>query len=520
MNVRPFILACFATCMAEAQTDSGSAFVVHVVNSLTRAPIAGANVVLADAQGENLWGRTDAGGAFTGRVRSAGSHLLTVTCKGFRMTGGVAMGNMVEVRAGVETEAAMEMLPLGILAGRVLDQYGDPVRHAVVRTEDKISPEGLDEHYESYSSGITDDRGEYRVTEVEPGKHFLAVEYSNTAGDRNSGTRSRYRWPKTGGLVLYPDAAGIDQAEQVHVAAGETIRLNDVHLKIQRAAAISGRVKLPLTANNAFVNLQRVSGLALNSSPMVQGAAVEANGYFKIEVLPGTYLLTASEGLNGKISEPLTVEVREKDITGLELELTSGYEISGRIVVDGPERIDFSKLILSIGGPRVKVGRDGTFGTSLSGSKGFYLLQGLPENWYVKAVQVAGKQIVGRQFETAPGSTEVILTISPRGASVSITLEGAVSGPGAVYAVLLPESGGVPDIESLLHGEADRSGTFTIRAIPPDSYRVFTLDASNWALLMRPDVLLEKYRKLAPLISVVEGERKALVLPSVKIQPQ
>lgn len=82
MNVSPFILACFAACMAGAQTDLGSAFVVHVVNSLTRAPIAGANVVLADAQGENLWGRTDAGGAFTGRVRSAGSHLLTLTCKG------------------------------------------------------------------------------------------------------------------------------------------------------------------------------------------------------------------------------------------------------------------------------------------------------------------------------------------------------------------------------------------------------------------------------------------------------
>lgn len=59
-----------------------------------------------------------------------------------------------------------------------------------------------------------------------------------------------------------------------------------------------------------------------------------------------------------------------------------------------------------------------------------------------------------------------------------------------------------------------------MRAVPPGSYRVFTLDASNCALLMRPGVLLEEYRRLVPLIGVTEGERKEFVLPVVKIQPE
>jgi hypothetical protein len=233
---------------------------------------------------------------------------------------------------------------------------------------------------------------------------------------------------------------------------------------------------------------------------MVQGAAAEADGRFKIEALPGDYILTASDGTTGKLSKPLALTVREKDITGLELELSPTAEIRGRIDVDGPERFDFSKLLLNLGGGPVKVDGNGTFRTSLGGGNAHVVVQGLLEDWYVKSVQV--------------GETEAIITLSPRGARVSITLDRA----GAVFVVLLPEGGAVPNVEAALHAQADASGTFTVRQIPPGEYRVFTLDASNWVLMMNPAALLEKYRKTAPLISVAAGERKAMSLPFVRIK--
>jgi hypothetical protein len=64
------------------------------------------------------------------------------------------------------------------------------------------------------------------------------------------------------------------------------------------------------------------------------------------------------------------------------------------------------------------------------------------------------------------------------------------------------------------------SGKFLVRAVPPGAYRVFTFDASNWALLMRPDVLLEKFRKLAPLIDVAEGERKEVVIRAQRLRTE
>jgi len=515
----PFILACLAAYPLAAQTETGGAISVHVVNSVTGTPIAGANVVLQHERDERLFGRTNAGGSFAGRMHSAGSHLLTVTRKGYRMTGG-GMGKMVEAKAGSDTETTVEMLPLGVLSGRILDQYGDPVRHAIVRTEDEVSVPGQGQYYESFSAATTDDRGEYRITEVEPGKHYVAAEYNSTDEERSSGARSRYLWPQAGGLVLYPDAADIKQAQQIEIAAGASMRLNDIQLKIQRAVTVSGRIVPPPSENRQSLSLTRTAKLALHSSPMVQGGGSEVDGSFKMDVLPGKYVLTASDVKTGKVSKAVAIEVGDRDITGLQLELSAAYEINGRVIVDGPERIDFSKLTLNFGGSRVKLDADGTFQTNLYGGKGSYMLQGLPDDWYVKTFVVAGKEITGRKFEVEQGMTDIIFTLDPRGASVSIGLADAAGATTVAYVTLLPETGGLPDVESILAGHPNTSGSFTVRAVPPGSYRVFTLDATNFMLLMRPDILLEKYRNVAPLISVTPGEQKRIVVPVVKIRPE
>jgi hypothetical protein len=385
-----------------------------------------------------------------------------------------------------------------------------------VSIEDKVSAPGQDAFYQNYAGAVTDDLGEYRIPEVEPGKHYLAVEFNGGSAERNSGVRSSYRWPQVGGLVLYPDAAEMERAQQVEVAAGATLRLNDISLKIQRAVTISGHVKPTPAEPNQSLSLRRANGLALHSSPLVQGGGVEADGSFKMTALAGRYILTASDGRSGKISMPLMLEVGEQDVTGLELELTSGYEISGRIAVDGREHIDFSQLLLNFGGAEVKVDSGGAFRTNLTEGRGRYIIQGLPDDWFVEKVLVAGKQIEGKQFVVNPGTSDITLTLNPRGASVSVTPQGPGSEMTAMVA-LLRESGEFADPESVLGAQSDGSGKFTVRAVPPGSYRVFTLDASSYLLIMRPDVLLEKYRGSAPLITVVEGERKEITLPVVKI---
>jgi hypothetical protein len=243
------------------------------------------------------------------------------------------------------------------------------------------------------------------------------------------------------------------------------------------------------------------------------------DGSFRVEVLPGTYTIKASDR-SGRISPPLTRDVHAS-VDNLELTLGQGYEISGRIVVDGPGHLDFPKVTLHFFGDPAKIDSAGTFHANAGNHEAGYMIQGLPEDWYVKDFKVAGRVIPGRKFQLEPGVTEVVLTLSPLGARVEMAAAGANGADDVLSAVmfaLLPETG-VVDVESMLIFErgADPSGKLIRRGVPPGDYRVFSLDASNWALLFDPETLLNKYRNLAPLVKIVEGERKRITVRPTKI---
>jgi|SRR5579863_9646662 len=163
MRVVITLIALLFTIRPSAQGGDGYPVKVHVLNSITGSPIAGANVVLSTAGDEQISGRSDAGGVFSGRVSSTGKHLITASRKGYEMTGGGGLGNTIDISPGSEIETTVQMLQLGVLAGRVLDQFGDPIRNAIVRAVDRVEPPGADGFYEGFSAATTDDRGEYRI---------------------------------------------------------------------------------------------------------------------------------------------------------------------------------------------------------------------------------------------------------------------------------------------------------------------------------------------------------------------
>jgi hypothetical protein len=147
------------------------------------------------------------------------------------------------------------------------------------------------------------------------------------------------------------------------------------------------------------------------------------------------------------------------------------------------------------------------------------MMQGLPEGWYVKSVQAAGKPIVGRKFSVEPGLTEMLFTVSAHGATVSIRVEPGPGGATPAYVFLLPEHGVIPDVESIPGAMARGDGLFVARGLAPNTYRVLTFDASSWALMMSPD-LLGKYRDTAPSVTVVEGETRNMSVPMTKFKPE
>jgi hypothetical protein len=484
---------------------------VRVVDASGSA-LAGARVDFAGDHGESLSGRTGADGTFVGTA-PAGKHMLLVSRDGYRPNVDLVL-NVVDLEPGKDYHTTIRMIPLAVVSGRVLDQYGDPLRNAIVRVIDLARDPGRGSYYRAFTSAVTDDRGEYRISSVEPGSYWVGVEYDFGDPARNLGMRSRYQWPHVGGIVFFPGATDISAAAKIEIAAAERKRLPDLRVNVQRAVSVSGRIKsmprsAPSPAQRGMVGIERTGPNPGLNVFAVMGTSPGADGKFRFTALPGTYTLQASAG--GKVAPPRTIEVSDKDLTDIELDLSTSYEVRGRFVIEGPERLDFSKVQLSLLGPDGKIEPGGTFHASLATNKAEYFLQKLPDNWYVKDVTLAGRRLTGSAFEVEPGTTDLVFTLSGRGASLDVTGD-------AVQVVLIPEEGDAPQVDRAL-GASPAQGMRTIRGIPPNTYRAYGVDMSSYLLLFDLDALRKKYRDQAPLITFAEGEHKTVHVTPLVIRP-
>ena len=486
---------------------------IHVINGVNKSPIPGAKVIIGSAakpDGGEVDGRAGQDGVSEVKTALAGSCFVRVTSRGYRAIGAGIIGKLMDIRRGQVNDVTAEMLPLGLLTGRVLDQYGDPVRHAIVSTLAKDHDTRQGEDYSSLFAANTDDRGEYRISGVEPGSYYLAIEYK-ASDERYCASPQLFQPPEFGGFVLYPDAPDLATAQQVKLGAGEAIRLSDVRLALRRAVKISGEIKAE-KLDRAFVTVEPAGPRLSRHQSGSTGTSVAEDGHFSLEALQGMVTVKAGDA-SGRNAE-VAIEARDKDITGLVLTLGTGYTVNGRIVVDGPEHLDFSKLVFNFMARPIKLDAGGLFQTSVGQKNLAYMIQGLPEDWHVKSLRVAGREITGRNFQLESGDSDLVLTVSPRGARLEIAAQRAGGGPEPMMVAVLPERWAV-DKTSVRGSESppDPSESWLVHGLPPGEYRIFLFDVSNSQWLYRPDLLLDRYRELAPLSRWCKASLKRSLSP-------
>jgi hypothetical protein len=166
-----FCLAALLT-LSTVFAQSGATVRIHVINSENKSPIPGAKVTIGSVvkpDSAEVEGRAGNDGVLEAKPVFTGSSFVRVSSRGYRALGAGIIGKVVEIALGQVNDVVVEMLPLGVLTGRVLDQYGDPVRHAIVSTLAKAHDPHQGEYYASLFAANTDDRGEYRIANVEPG---------------------------------------------------------------------------------------------------------------------------------------------------------------------------------------------------------------------------------------------------------------------------------------------------------------------------------------------------------------
>jgi protocatechuate 3,4-dioxygenase beta subunit len=461
---------------------------------------------------------TDASGRFAMKDLDPGQYRLQVARNGYvageyGARGPSKTGTVLTLTRGQQTkDLVVKLTPHGVIAGRVLDEDGDPVASMMVQLL-KPSYSGGKKQLSTAGSGQTNDLGEYRIFGLPPGKYYVTAG-SLTITPSLSVDRSATPRPEEDYVATYyPGVTDPASAAAVDVAAGVTTHGIDLSIAKRRTVHITGRVNAPSKVPMLYLTPRSMAG-ALS----LRIVRVDANGEFEARGLaPGSYALTGSAQQNGKtFSASLPIEVGQDHIEGLVFTIGPGVAVTGRLRVDGENTVDLSKVkvalqphemglgslmgaigsILSgggIGADAPKLGEDLSFKLDdISSDTYDVTVTGLPDGFFVESelsgqadVLLSGLEVKG----ATPEPLEILL--SPHGAQIDGTVHTASH--------QLPSQGTV----ALLPREKERAGRkafcfettvgpdggFHIKNVPPGEYRLFAWEDVESGAWMDPDFM-------------------------------
>jgi protocatechuate 3,4-dioxygenase beta subunit len=399
------------------------------------------------------------------------------------------------VKAGQHvTDYKLEMTPRALIAGRVVDEYGDPVDNVSVSLE-AAPPGHLQDSPFGTSSDTTDDRGEFHLLTA-PGKYYLKASPQNRSGGaaeiRTDGTSAAPFAP-----TYYPSAANAGAASPIQAAPGQDLAGIEIRLTRSTGAGapgvgltISGIVTGAPANAHAMVMLRfgESAGQLHNSHSTTAGP----DGKFTFTGMqPGFYSAVALYASGKTRLQSRLVDFHlAADEAGLQLVLAPGEDLTGTLqfVGDAPAgaaekhsvRLESDGLFNPMGqaeAPAVEAGKDGSFRiASVPPGRFKPVIEPMPVNGYLKEVTLDGKPAADGVLDLSQGAggSRLKITVSYAGGRISGRILGNDGEPTASLVMVFLGT----DPKQIDESNAQRgtSGKYSFEAIRPGKYRLFALD--------------------------------------------
>ncbi len=485
----------------------------HVLNSLTNSPIRKATVIL-EAPQIRLVAETDADGSFQFLDLPPGAYRLSASRGGFqprRAHNDISLGPKDRI-----TDASIRLRPLGVIAGRVVDEESEPVDLARVSIYQSVYREGI-KRWENLHSTTTNDRGEYRLPNLKPGRYLLQAYGDRAPASNRYGTQPDTFYPPT----YYPNALTRQQAAPVEVEVGTQLDGIDIRLgKVARPPSFRVKGKVvglpPGSRTVVGVSLHPSDGGIFGGGSTI---AEPPDFAFDLSAPAGGYVISGNTFSDGpEVSGTGTISVTA-DVAGEVLAVSPAPEISGRVRVTetGPKkRLEGVRVILtrlSDVGFQVHELRSDISGRFRSpkplrpDSYAITNVHSLPEDCYVSEITLDGQQISPESFEIrASGNLEIVLA----GTAGQIT--GSVSGADGkpsqrAVVTLIPEGAQSWPAKKV----ADDAGSFHFLNLRPGKYTLWAweeVDEVQW----RDPEHRKKYEGRATEITIGASERRNVPL--------
>jgi protocatechuate 3,4-dioxygenase beta subunit len=526
------LLAAFATSNARAQTTDDSqnkcSLQGSVVDSKTGQPLKGAEVMLRPMsmgnRGEPNSAISDAEGHFSFGGLAPGRYRLAASRNGYLSRdprfGASLRTSLVTLSTGQQVaDVVLRLVPSAVIAGRVTNEGDEPVPNVSVQAM-KYTYQGDKRQLSDVGTASTNDRGEYRIWGLAPGKYYIRAMHPRAAAMR------------PGNLVyvpvFYPGVSDPSRTQAIELHPGDELTGIDLNFVSLRSVRVSGRVLNSSSLPAKGVQVSLIGGSGGMAFPVGQ-ASTDAKGAFEIRgVPPGSYTLIAEQFGNAdsdKVMRGRTpVEVGEVNLSDVEVVTGPGTSVSGHIRIEGKTNPDLTKLNVALDPQddlssmgfapdvsNIHVGPDGTF-TFHDVPEGTYRINviPLPSGYYLKpsgegdAIEAGVK--VGRNHAAA-----VELTLSAGAGSIA----GAVAKDQQAFAgatvVLVPDAPRRGQPRFYRQAVTDSSGRFTLSSVTPGDYKLFAWEEIERGMYLDPD-FLQSYEDSGKPVRVEEGSNLNLQL--------
>ena len=351
---------------------------------------------------------TDADGRYEFRGVAAGAYEVELQLKGYAVHDRPAAVNpsdgLLTLRAGQQLKDIDFKLTRGAsIHGQIIDQQGQPITGAMVAA---VSPGNAGGPLMNRgSSAMSDDRGNYVVTDLAEGNYLLVATVNPLTWSNAVRVPSRETY--------YPGTTRRDESPLVKLGPAEVLRDVDIMVAPFELVRLTGQV---LRGGNTGA----VEGVLLATGASVRTLKISEEGVFEItDIAPGRYTISV-RALDRSEAGVATLDV-QTDMSGILLPLTPTSTIVGRLVSDDggplpPEYLQVAAVLALDGKPIDPLSRDrsdvtleGAFELSdLFGERTIQVV-GLSSGWTIDRV-LHGKRAV-KSLSLMPGADVRDLTI-------------------------------------------------------------------------------------------------------------
>ncbi len=500
-----------------------------VVDAVSGRPLKDVRLMLMDAtrNGSPNATTTDEAGHFILKNLEAGGYMLRATHPRYarQMYGsrnGLLGGARLTIAAGQALkEIIFKLQPSSVISGKVTDEEGEPLKDVMVRALTSIYQRGRRQQL-AVEMASTNDLGEFRIGNLTAGKYLVCATVTRQGGKPAAdGTESAYL------PTFYPSSPETSGAAPVAVGAGTEAGGTDIRLIKTKAVRVKGKVMGMNASQKLAVRL-----IAKDAGMLAMMTARFANvkptdGSFEITaVTPGSYVLRAMDST--KFAGPgLALEVGDKSIDGLTVDVIPAPDLDGEIIFDGEQsqkpsfrsqRVFFEAADGIVMMPPVtNAAEDGSFQfKTVPQGRYFVRVIPMPDGTYVSSVTLGDLKMDEEGLEIGTtGTAKLQVKLRPGAAQIEGSVQDAEGNPASgIIVALIPKSK-----SHFLYQAArtDQKGAFSLKNITPEDYLLLALDGGEPSAFFDPE-FMKPHASKGEKVTLKENDRKVVTLKLIPME--